>query len=80
MIELYDRFSFDNYFRELLKEDMDYEEAIEFIQFNCMLSALVIQERIENKAYLKITIDNSMMEDLREYRQEVFNRKFNRSN
>lgn len=80
MIELYDRFSFDNCFRELLKEGLDYEDAIEFIQFNCKLSALVIQERIENKYYLNITVENIMSDDLCEFRQEIFNKIFQNKN
>lgn len=74
MKKLYDRFSFDNYFRELLREGYTHEEAIEFIKYTCSLSALTIQERIENEYYKKISLNETMSQDLKDLRQEIFNK------
>ena len=64
MYEIFDRFSFDNLFRLLLKHDFDHEEALNFILCNCSLSALVFQERIYNKYYLKLSTQDTMSDDL----------------
>ncbi|RLB04693.1 MAG: hypothetical protein DRG83_04265 [Deltaproteobacteria bacterium] len=54
LYEIYDRFSFDELFKSLLREGLDYEDALNFILCNCALSALVFQERIYNKFYLNL--------------------------
>ena len=59
MYIIYELFSFDNIFRLLLKNNFSYEEAIYFILANCSLSGLVFQERIHNKAYLKLRGENA---------------------
>ncbi len=64
MYEIFDRFSFDNMFRLLLKHGFDHEEALDFILYNCALSALVFQERIYNKYYLKLSTQNTISDDL----------------
>lgn len=64
MYEIFDRFSFDNLFRLLLKQDFDHEEASNFILCNCALSDLVFQERIYNKYYLKLSTQNTISDDL----------------
>jgi len=64
MYEIFDRFSFDNLFKLLLKQDFDHEEALNFIFCNCALSALVFQERIYNKYYLKLSTQNTLSDDL----------------
>lgn len=51
---VYDRFTFDDLFWQLLENDFDHEDALWFILSNCALSALVFQERIYNKRYKKI--------------------------
>ncbi|HLD27834.1 MAG TPA: hypothetical protein VJB39_03210 [Patescibacteria group bacterium] len=51
---VYELYSFDNFFRLLLKHGFDHENALYFIFTNCVLSAVVFQERIHNKAYLKL--------------------------
>lgn len=80
LIELFDRFSFDDYFRSLLKEGFDHEEAKEHIVYSCCLSALVLQERIYNNYYEKISIGEDMSDDLKEYRQDIFNKKYPNKN
>ncbi len=55
LYKLYDRFSFDKFFRLLLNNDFEHEEALYFILGNCLLSTLVFQERIYNKYYLNIS-------------------------
>lgn len=54
MYIVYDRFTFDNLFRLLLKADFDYKDALYFMLANFSLSALVFQERIHNKKYRKL--------------------------
>jgi len=51
---LYELYSFDNLFRLLLKHRFSYEDALYFILANCVLSAVVFQERIHNKTYLRL--------------------------
>jgi len=62
--EVYDRFTFDNVFRLLLKAGYERESAKDIIIYNCSLSALVLQERIYNKYYLKISDDEEISDDL----------------
>ncbi len=80
LIELYDRFSFDNFVRLLLKEGFDSEDIFNFIVNNCKLSTLVFQERIENEYYKQISIDETMSDDLKELRQDLFYKYFPRKN
>ena len=61
---VYDRFTFDNLFRLLLKSHFDHEEALFFILANCSLSALVFRERIHNKVYKKLSADDPSSADL----------------
>jgi hypothetical protein len=65
-IECYDRFTFDEVFRFLLSQDFEAEEAKETILVLCQLSALVYQERIENKFYKKISTEEEISSDLRD--------------
>ncbi len=58
MYIVYDRFTFDNLFRLLLKADFDYEDALMFMLANCSLSALVFQERIHNEEYEKLSAED----------------------
>ena len=80
LIGLYDRFSFDRFFRLLLLEKYGSEEAIDFILNNCKLSALVYQERIENKYYMKINVKEIISDDLKVLRQQIFNDIFPNKN
>lgn len=51
---IYELYSFDNFFRLLLKNGFDHEDALIFIFARCSLSAVPFQERIHNNAYLKL--------------------------
>ncbi|KAF5413446.1 MAG: hypothetical protein C5S49_08500 [Candidatus Methanogaster sp.] len=44
---------------------------------NCALSTLVLQERIYNRSYLKIFVDERISDDLLELMNEIFNKHFN---
>jgi hypothetical protein len=68
---VYDRFTFDDLFRLLLKNGLDDEEGLSFILGNCSLSALVFQERIYNEAYQDISEDEALSPDLAAYRGEL---------
>lgn len=61
---VYELYTFDNFFRLLLKNDFDHEEALYFILGNCSLSALVFQERIHNKGYKKLSAKDALPADL----------------
>jgi len=74
--EVYDRFSFDKLFRSLIIKGYDAEEAISYILNNCKLSSLIFEERIYNKYYKRILVDETMSEDLRKLRQEIFDHIF----
>lgn len=52
---IYELYSFDNFFRLLLKNGLDHEEAIDFMMAYCSFSGIVFQERIHNKRYLKLS-------------------------
>jgi hypothetical protein len=52
---VYDLYSFDNFFRLLLKNGLDFEEALSFILSNSSLSAIVFQERIHDKGYVRLS-------------------------
>ena len=75
---VYDRFTFDRLFRNLLRDGYDHEEVKEMILHNCALSTLVMQERIYNRYYLKIFVDGRISDDLLELMNEIFNKHFNR--
>ena len=77
--EVYDRFTFDSLFRNLLKDGYDHEEAKDIIIHNCALSTLVLQERIYNGYYLKISVNEIISDDLLELKNEIFNEYFKAS-
>lgn len=70
--QINDRFTFDNLFRCCLRLGLVHEECKEVILSNCSLSALVFQERIENKYYLGISEQDKLLIDLVELRNEIF--------
>ena len=72
--DVFDRFTFDYLFKRLLADGYDHEEAKDIILHNCALSALVIQERIHNRYYLKISTDQKIAPDLAELREEIANK------
>ena len=52
--EVFDRFTFDYLFKRLLADGYDNEGAKDVILYNCALSLLVMQERLDNGYYLKM--------------------------
>lgn len=71
----YDRFTFDIIFRKLLMNDYSHEEAKDIILNNCLLSSLVLQERIYNSYYKRINIEEKISADLLKLKNEIFNQK-----
>ena len=69
--EVYDRFTFDSIFRFLLSNGYQKEEAKDVILYNCALSALVLQERIYNRYYYRISVNEEISKDLIEFMNEV---------
>jgi len=74
--EVYDRFTFDYLFRNLLQDGYDHEEAKDVIIHNCALSTLVMQERIYNNHYLEISVNEQISDDLLELVNEIFSKHF----
>lgn len=74
--EVYDRFTFDYLFRNLLQDGYDHEEAKDIIVHNCALSTLVMQERIYNGYYLKISVNEVISNDLLDLMDEIFDKYF----
>lgn len=64
MYIVYDLYTFDNLFRLLLQEGFDHEDALYFVLGNCSLSALVFQDRLHNRRYLKLFGDEAKSPDL----------------
>ena len=62
--EVFDRFTFDDLFKRLLADGYDNEQAKDVILYNCALSALVMQERLDNGYYLKMKADDVIAPDL----------------
>ena len=74
--EVYDRFTFDYLFRNLLQDGYDHEEAKDIIIHNCALSTLVMQERVYNNHYLKISVHEQISDDLLELVNKIFQQEF----
>ncbi len=70
------RFAFDNSFRWLLQNGYSRDEAKEFIMNNYSLSALVIQERIENQFYKNILPFEKVSKDLMKLKDEIYGKFF----
>ena len=76
--EVFDRFTFDYLFKRLLADGYDYEEAKDIILYNCALSTIVTQERIDY--YLEISVSDGMAPDLLDmYREAVNKSVFNKN-
>jgi hypothetical protein len=70
--EVFGRFTFDYLFKRLLADGYDNEQAKDVILYNCSLSLLVMQERLDNGYYLKMSAGDIIAPDLMEmYRQEL---------
>lgn len=76
----YDRFTFDNIMRFLLSNDYTHEEAKDLILFNCCLSLIIFQERIDNNYYKQIKISDTISEDLLMLTNEILNSKLSKLN
>lgn len=69
--EVFDRFTFDYLFKRLLADNYDHEEAKDIILYNCALSTLVTQERLDNEYYLEISVQDEIAPDLAELKREI---------
>ena len=72
--EVFDRFTFDYLFKRLLADGYDNEQAKDVILYNCALSLLVMQERLDNNYYLKIKVNDPIAPDLAELTEEIANK------
>ncbi len=72
--EIFGRFTFDDLFKRLLADGYDNEEAKDIILYNCALSTLVTQERLDNDYYLEMTVSDGMAPDLLDIYREAFNK------
>ena len=70
--EVFDRFTFDYLFKRLLADGYDNEQAKDVILYNCALSPLVMQERLDNGYYLKMKADDIIAPDLLDLYCEAF--------
>lgn len=57
---IWELYSFDNFFRLLLKNGLDYEEAMDFMIAHGSFSCVVFQERIHNKRYFKLLAKDAL--------------------
>jgi hypothetical protein len=78
--EVFDRFTFDYLFKRLLFDGYDQEAAKEIILYNCALSLLVMQERLDNKYYLKMKATDGVAPDLLAMLQEELMKRRHRWN
>jgi hypothetical protein len=72
--EVFDRFTFDYLFKRLLADGYDNEDAKDIILYNCALSTLVTQERIDNEYYWEILVNDVIAPDLLDIYREEFNK------
>ena len=78
--EVFDRFTFDFLFKRLLADGYDHEEAKDIILYNCALSTLVMQERLDNEYYLEISVNDVIAPDLLEFQREILDKALNNRN
>ncbi len=78
--ECFDRFTFDNIFRCLLQQGASNEEAKDIILFNCSLSAIIFQERIDNDYYKSISVFDASSKDLQQLITDTYIEKLNKLN
>jgi len=69
--DVFDRFTFDYLFKRLLADGYDNEEAKDIILYNCALSTIVTQERIDNDYYLEISESDTIAPDLLQLREQI---------
>ena len=78
--EVFDRFTFDFLFKRLLADGYDHEEAKDIILYNCALSTLVMQERLDNEYYREISVNDVIAPDLLEFQREILDKALNNRN
>jgi len=78
--EVFDRFTFDYIFRRLLADGYNHENAMDTILHNCVLSALVMQERIYNRYYFEICVSQTVSPDLAGLQRDIFSKALTNSN
>lgn len=78
--ECFDRFTFDDIFRFLLKQGTSHEEAKDVILYNCSLSAIIFQERIDNDFYKSISVSDTVSDDLQQLITDTFMERLNKFN
>jgi len=57
---IYELYSFDNFFRLLLKNGLNHTDALSFVIYNCSLGGYVFQECIYNNSYLKLSAKDAL--------------------
>jgi len=57
---VYECFTFINFFRLLLKNGLDHENAMDFMIANCSFSAVVWQEYIHNYRYRRLSAEDAI--------------------
>lgn len=70
--DVFDRFTFDYLFKRLLADGYDNEESKDIILYNCTLSTIVTQERIDNDYYLEICESDTIAPDLLQLREQIW--------
>ncbi len=78
--EVFDRFTFDAVFRRLLADGYGHEEAKEIIMHHCALSALVLQERIQNGYYFELSEAIPFADDFVQLKREALDNAINSRN
>ena len=64
MYIVYGLYTFDHFFRLLLKSGFDHEDALMFVICHCSLSVIVFQERIHNERYLDLDAKDAISPEL----------------
>jgi len=60
---VYEPYTFDNMFRLLLKSGMCSESVLSYMVAHCSLSAVVFQDRIHNKRYRELSVEDVLPPD-----------------
>lgn len=68
---VYELYTFDNLFRLFLKSHFEYEETLSFILSNCLLSAIVFQERIHNNKYKRLSANEALPAEEAAYKSRL---------
>ena len=71
LYDVYELYSFDNFFRLLLKDGLTLEEALYFMMANCNFSGLVFQERIHNRRYRTLSSRDAIEPELASHKMDL---------